>query len=255
MKSPFKSVFCGLLLLLPILTAAAPPPKFKFVLYYPQVPPYMYQDNQQQEVAGLIPSLINEFFQRQGISLSYVIDNRKGAEHRLYAGDVDAMLLAKNWTEHPELLVFSDPVIMHRDFLFATKPFAANTTPVNWLANARVCTRQYYVYEALEPFFLKGTTRIDSSSEAAQMRMLQSGRCDYAYMNEHVAEWLRQHQFSDLTLYRSPSSFGNVGLTIAMHNKWQKLLPQLNAFLKEQRENGNIERKLAAEIKIKSPAK
>jgi hypothetical protein len=40
-----------------------------------------------------------------------------------------------------------------------------------------------------------------------------------------------------------------------MHNKWQKLLPQLNAFLKEQRENGNIERKLAAEIKIKSPAK
>ncbi|MDZ7902685.1 MAG: hypothetical protein U5L01_09140 [Rheinheimera sp.] len=58
------------------------------------------------------------------------------------------------------------------------------------------------------------------------MRMLQSGRCDYAYMNEHVAEWLRQHQFSDLTLYRSPSSFGNVGLTIAMHNKWQYLLPQ-----------------------------
>ncbi|MDZ7902686.1 MAG: hypothetical protein U5L01_09145 [Rheinheimera sp.] len=84
----------------------------------------------------MIPSLINEFFQRQGISLSYVIDNRKGAEHRLYAGDVDAMLLAKNWTEHPELLVFSDPVIMHRDFLFATKPFTANTAPANWLANA-----------------------------------------------------------------------------------------------------------------------
>ncbi len=255
MKRTFKSAFYGLLLLLPSLSAATPPPKFKFVLYYPQVPPFMYQNSQQQEVAGLIPSLINEFFQRQGIVLSYVIDNRKGAEHRLYAGDVDAMLLAKIWTEHPEQLVFSDPVIMHRDFLFATKPFAEKSAAENWLANARVCTRQYYVYEALEPFFVQGTARIDSSSEAAQMRMLQSGRCDYAYMNEHVAAWLQQNQFSDLTLYRSPSSFGNVGLTIAMHKKWQKLLPQLNAFLKEQRENGNIERKLAEEIKLKSPVK
>jgi len=131
---------------------------FKFVLYYPQVPPYMYQHSQQQEVAGLIPALVNEFFQKQGIKLTYVIDNRKGAEHRLYAGDVDAMLLAKNWTLYPEHLIFSDPVIMHRDFLFATKPYAAKSSPANWLANARVCTRQYYVYEALEPFFLKGTT-------------------------------------------------------------------------------------------------
>lgn len=249
MNSLFKGIFCGLSLALPMLSHSAPNEKFKFVLYYPQVPPYMYQNSQQQEVAGLIPALINEFFQRQEISLSYVVDNRKGAEHRLYAGDVDAMLLAKNWTEHPELLVFSEPVIMHRDFLFATRPFAKNSTADNWLLNASVCTRQYYVYDALEPYFQQGLTRIDSSSEAAQMRMLQSGRCDFAYMNEHVAAWLQQNQFSDVKLYRSPTSFGNVGLTIAMHNKWRKLLPQLNAFLKEQRENGNIERKLAEEIK------
>lgn len=255
MNRTFKSVCYGLLLLLPTLSMASQTTPFKFVLYYPQVPPYMYQNNEQQEVAGLVPVLINEFFQQQGIPLSYVIDNRKGAEHRLYNGDVDAVLLAKSWTEHPELLVFTDPVIMHRDFLFATKPFADKSTPSLWLANATICTRQYYVYEALEPFFLAGTTRLDSSSEAAQMRMLQSGRCDYAYMNEHVAAWLHQNQFADSQLYRSPISFGNVGLTIAMHHKWKYLLPKFNQFLRKQRENGNIEKALAIEIKAKSPVK
>lgn len=228
--------------------AQAKQPTFKFVLYYPQVPPYMYQQEQQKDVKGLIPALINEFFAEQGIQLSYVIDNRKGAEHRLYSGDVDAMLLAKPWSEHPELLLFSEPVIMHRDFLFATKAFAKDSHPEDWLSNAKICTRQYYVYEALEPYFATGTARIDSSSEAAQMRMLQSGRCDYAYMNEHVAQWLAKNQFSQLQLNRSPVSFGNVGLTIAMHKKWQDLLPKLNAFLQKQQENGRIEQLLQAEI-------
>ncbi len=254
MNRTLAKVLCALLLSLPVHSAATPPKPFKFVLYYPQVPPYMYQHNQQQAVGGLIPALINEFFQQQGIELTYVIDNRKGAEHRLYAGDVDAMLLAKSWTAYPEQLLFSEPVILHRDFLFATKPFAAGSTSKDWLKDATICTRQYYVYEALEPFFATGATRIDSSSETAQMRMLQSGRCDFAYMNEHVAAWLQHDQFSDLKLFRSPTSFGNVGLTIAMHSKWRALLPKLNKYLNEQRLNGNIERKLAEEIQTKSPA-
>lgn len=253
MNRMLKSALCSLLLLLSFESMANNATSFKFVLYYPQVPPYMYQHNQQQEVAGLIPALINEFFQQQNIKLSYVIDNRKGAEHRLYSGDVDAMLLAPNWAEHPEALLFSDAVIMHRDFLFATKPFTAKSTAKDWLAEASICTRQYYVYEALAPFFSNGTSRIDSSSEEAQLRMLQSGRCDYAYMNEHVAAWLWQHKFADLKLYRSPSSFGNVGLTIAMHHKWQYLLPKLNQYLQAQRANGFIERTLTEEIKIKNP--
>lgn len=237
---------CGLLLFCAV--AQAKPAPFKFVLYYPQVPPYMYQQEQQKDVKGLIPALINEFFAEQGIKLSYVIDNRKGAEHRLYSGDVDAMLLAKPWSEHPEQLLFSEPVIMHRDYLFATQAFSDNSQPDDWLSNAKICTRQYYVYEALDPYFAKGATRLDSSSEAAQMRMLQSGRCDYAYMNEHVAQWLAKNQFPQLKLYRSPVSFGNVGLTIAMHKKWQDLLPKLNAFLQKHQENGRIEQLLQAEI-------
>lgn len=239
------------IILLPIKGYALGKDAFKFVLYYPQVPPYMYQMDQQPEVRGVIAALMNEFFRQQHIKLNYVIDNRNRAEHRLYSGDVDAIMLAKNWTEHPEQLIFSEPVLVHRDFLFATNPIADHSNPADWLNKVRICTRQYYKYEALEPFFAKGSVRIDSSSEAAQMRMLASGRCDYAYMNEHVAAWLQQHQFAELKIYRSPSSFGTVGLTIALNPRWQHLLPKLNQFIKQQRESGSIESMLAKEIQAR----
>lgn len=228
-------------LALPVVAAE----KLKFVLYYPQVPPYMYQQADSQKVVGLVPDLIRDFFSHEQIQVEFVLDNRRGAEHRLYSGDVDAMLIAREWAVHPELLLFSDPVLVHRDYLFSMQPFNAKQQPEQWLADKKVCTRQYYVYEALEPYFIKsGTKRIDSSSELAQLRMLQSGRCDYAYLNEHVAKWIASHQLADVALYQSPLGFGMVGLTIAFHPRWQSYLAGLNQYLQRARQQGVIDEKL-----------
>lgn len=236
--------------LLSLSATAQSTEKLKFVLYYPQVPPYMYQEANSQKVVGLVPDLIRDFFSQEQIPVEFILDNRRGAEHRLYSGDVDAMLMAREWAVHPEQLLFSEPVIAHRDFLFAMRPFNANHQPEQWLAGKKVCTRQYYVYEALDPHFKKsGTQRIDSSSELAQLRMLQNGRCDYAYLNEHVAKWIASHQLSEATLYQSPLEFGLVGLTIAFHPRWQAYLPGLNQYLQKANEQGLIEEKLTWYIK------
>jgi len=239
-----------LLTLSSLSEAAQATEKLKFVLYYPQVPPYMYQEANSQKVVGLVPDLIRDFFSHEQIQVEFILDNRRGAEHRLYSGDVDAMLMAREWAVHPEQLLFSQPVIAHRDFLFSMRPFNASHQPAQWLAGKKVCTRQYYVYDALEPHFKKsGTQRIDSSSELAQLRMLQNGRCDYAYLNEHVAKWIASHQLSDAILYQSPLEFGLVGLTIALHPRWQAYLPGLNQYLQKAGEQGLIDEKLAWYIK------
>lgn len=233
-------------LLIPVFAAE----KLKFVLYYPQVPPYMYQEGNGQKVVGLVPDLIRDFFSPEHIQVEFILDNRRGAEHRLYSGDVDAMLMAREWAVYPDQLLFSEPVIAHRDFLFSMQPFNAKHKPEQWLAGKKVCTRQYYVYDALEPHFRKsGTQRIDSSSELAQLRMLQNGRCDYAYLNEHVAKWIASHQLSAVTLHQSPLEFGLVGLTIAFHPRWQAYIPGLNQYLQKAREQGLIDEKLAWYIK------
>lgn len=240
-----------LLYLLPMLALpAVAAEKLKFVLYYPQVPPYMYQEANSQKVVGLVPDLVRDFFSQEQIEVEFILDNRRGAEHRLYSGDVDAMLLAREWAVDPEQLLFSEPVLTHRDFLFALRPFNAKEQPEQWLAGKKVCTRQYYVYEALEPYFRKSATqRIDSSSELAQLRMLQNGRCDFAYLNEHVAKWIASHHLSDAKLYQSPLGFGMVGLTIAFHPRWQAYLPGLNQYLQKVRHQGYIDEKLGWYIK------
>ena len=194
-------------------TAVQAEPKgadLKFVLYYPQVPPYMYQDEETQKIVGLVPEVLQDFFQQQNIRVQYVADNRTRAELRLYQGDVDAILLAKEWTQHPDQLLFSEPLLEHQDYLFARQPMAAQGQLEDWVKGKAICTRQYYVYDALTPFFQTNeTARVDSSSEMTQLKMLLNGRCDFAFMNEHVANWLLHHHFPDQQLYRSAKGFSS----------------------------------------------
>lgn len=223
------------------LQAEAKQADLKFVLYYPQVPPYMYQDEKTEKVVGLVPEILQDFFQQQNIRLQYVADNRTRAEHRLYQGDVDAILLAKEWTQHPEQLLFSEPLLEHQDYLFARQPMAAQGQLADWVKGKAICTRQYYVYDALTPFFQTNeTARVDSSSEMTQLKMLLNGRCDFAFMNEHVANWLLHHHFPDQQLYRSAKGFSPVGLTVAFHPRWKPQLAAFNQYLAEQRQQGII---------------
>lgn len=232
-------------------TASEHPSQLKFVLYYPQVPPYMYTNLDSEQVDGVVPQLLSDFFSQQHISVKYVIDNRKGAEFRLYQGDVDAMLMAASWAQYPDKLVFSAPMLEHRDYLYSLQPFKDSASIDTWLSNASICTRQYYVYEALAPYFELGAKRIDASSEQAQMRMLISGRCDYAYMNEHVSSWLQYSQFPSIRIYQSPQSFGHVGLTVAFHPKWADILPSLNTYLQQQQKSGRLKQILQQELQKK----
>lgn len=215
--------------------------ELKFVLYYPQVPPYMYQDETTQRVVGLVPEILQDFFQQQNIQVQYVADNRTRAEHRLYQGDVDAMLLAKEWTQHPELLLFSAPLLEHKDYLFARQPMSAQATLPELIQGKTVCTRQYYVYDALDPHFNSNqAARVDSSSELTQLKMLLNGRCEFAFINEHVANWLLHHHFPTQALYRSAQGFNTVALTVAFHPRWKAQLTAFNHYLQEQQQQGTI---------------
>lgn len=219
----------------------ATPAELKFVLYYPQVPPYMYQDENTQKVVGLVPEILQDFFQQQKIRVQYVVDNRTRAEHQLYQGEVDAILLAKEWTQQPDKLLFSEPLLEHKDYLFARQPMAEQAQLSDLIKGKAVCTRQYYIYEALEPFFNNNeTARVDSSSELTQLKMLLNGRCDYAFINEHVANWLLHHHFPDESLYRSAQGFNPVALTVAFHPRWKPQLAAFNRYLHEQQQQGTI---------------
>jgi len=49
--------------------------------------------------------------------------------------------------------LFSEPLLEHQDYLFARQPMAAQGQLADWVKGKAICTRQYYIYDALTPFF------------------------------------------------------------------------------------------------------
>ena len=245
-----NSVMCQLRLaaLLVILPAPAAESltadSFTVALYYPQVPPYMYAGADNAPV-GVIPELLTAFFAKQPHRLQYVYENRYRAEIGLYDGKYDASVLAAKWTLHPEELLFSQPLLEHKDYLYAMKPFHAEAE-----SSTTICLRRHYIYTAINDALQSGSLiRVDAESEFDQFNMLLNKRCQLAYMNEHVANWLVQHHFAGNTFYRQPQPTDKTALTLALHPKWAALKPRLDAFIREAHRNGVIDRALAKHMK------
>lgn len=228
-----------------IVRPAVAEPVFKVAIYYPQVPPYMYASDDNTP-RGVIPELLNAFFAQQPYTLQYVYENRYRAEIGLYDGKYDASVLAAKWTMQPEDLLFSQPVLEHRDYLYATSPF--NDDPAS-LTGKTICLRRHYIYSAINAALQRGELiRIDAESEFDQLNMLVNNRCQLAYMNEHVASWLANNRFAEYTFYRRHKAADKTDLTLALHPKWAQLKPQLDAFIREAHRTGVIDRALALHI-------
>ncbi|MBU1309013.1 MAG: transporter substrate-binding domain-containing protein [Gammaproteobacteria bacterium] len=234
-----------------VMPAAEPTPAdtasqktLRFVVYHPDFPPYIFTTIN-GDVSGIVPDLLAPFFQQQQLEVDYLLDNRAGAEQRLYRGEVDAMMLSPEWAIKPEQLVFSNQIIAYDDYFFARTAEEA-VTEAEQLKGKKICTREYYVYPTLEALFSRGTLlRVDSSSQEAQLRMVLSKRCDLAYMNDLIAHWLLQQHYDTTTLYPTPLLIGKSGLTIALHPNWQPLLQALNQYLQQQQASGEVERVIA----------
>ena len=248
----FRRLRYGIVLITGLLAcsmAAAASPTLRFVVYHPHFPPYIFINDGEQQVIGIIPDLLAPFFAAEGVATEYLFDNRSGAEQRLYKGDVDAMMLSPEWATHPEQLLFSAGIIPYHDFLFARTPEEVVQLDSE-LKDKKICTREYYVYPELETFFAKGEMlRLDSSSQEAQMRMVQIKRCDLVYMNDLIANWLLQRRFENQQLFASKLLIGKTELKIALHPRWKNLLPKLNAFLRQQQKNGELDKVIQRYVK------
>jgi polar amino acid transport system substrate-binding protein len=225
------------LLTLGIVLSANSHEAFRFAVYEPGFPPFIYIEDKQSDITGIVPRLMVDFAGEQQISVEYVMDNRKGGEQRLYDGSVDAMLISPEWAKHPDQLLFTDAILPYDDYLF-TRATGDNQSP---LPGSTVCTREYYVYPTLEEAFKRGAMlRLDASSQQAQLRMLEKSRCDFAYINDLVAYWLIGRHFPTLKLTKIPDYKASTALKIALNPRWKSHLPALNAFIKRSKDSGKL---------------
>ncbi|WP_448212464.1 substrate-binding periplasmic protein [Colwellia sp. MEBiC06753] len=202
-------------------------------------PPYIYK-NKDNHFTGAVPELLAMLPQ---YSINYVEYNRKRGEMALYQGKFDLALSAKAWLSQPEKFSFSLPVAQHKSFLFSKQPFSDNFSLSELPKNAEICTRRLYQYPNLEDKFANQQfMRIDSPSQTTQVQMLLANRCQYAVLNEHIAE----HLFSELTsssikVFRSPVITSQVDQVIVIQPQFHQFKQDLDQLILSLNGQGKLE--------------
>lgn len=209
----------------------------KLAVYLPQSPPYMFIDLNTGSVTGILPDIIKMYTEQHELRFAYQYLNRVRAEKSLYSGSADVSLLAPAWVEHPDKLIYSDPLYRNGDRFYAISPLPKEIT----FNGQVVCTREFFKYPIFDQLVAKKKViRMDTESEISQLKMLLSGRCDYAYLNEWVADYMIRNDFSFAKFYRADTTFDSSNGILAFNPKWQKRLPEFNEFIRQIKQSGEL---------------
>lgn len=191
--------------------------------------PYLYFDENTQKYQGVIRSLFDYIEENYGITVNYVDSNQLRSEAFIRDGKFDLYLISPAWLNKPETFIYSMPIVKHWSYLYSTTPFLPNFN-VSDITNARVCTRDNYVYNGIEAYFQNGSlVRVNASNQRLMASMLVAKRCDYAVMNNFNA-W---RIFSELdecvsNIYQSPVATSTTELVIAMRPALQSIAQKIN---------------------------
>lgn len=222
-----------------------PAKTLRFAVYTTNSSAPFYHLDEQENYIGILPTLLNKAAAIAGIHIDFVAIDRRGAEIAIYNGDVDALILSKEWATYPDRIVFSAPMYDFNEYFFSLSPFAKGERPPDWLAGKSVCVRRDYVYPLLDPLLESGAIKVIYLSDyPAMFDMLQSGRCETVYMNEHEARWLAGQKKIQIRLYRSPAYLDSVGSTIAVRPQWQAFLPVFNQLVISMTDSGEMQKLL-----------
>ena len=128
--------------------------KLRLAVIYIEEPPYIYLD-ENAEYVGMLPNLAKALSRELDLELSFLPTPRKDLEKSVIEGRADMTWLSPSWVINESALVFSDPVLLHREFLYSLSPFNQADGPRGWLQGKTVCIRQDYSYPNLIPYLDK----------------------------------------------------------------------------------------------------
>ena len=189
---------------------------------------------------GIIKDIISSFSIESQIQVDVHLHSRERGERLLYAGELDFTVLAPSWVKQPESLVYSNPVYIHKEYLYALQPIA-ETELSSAIEGKTVCTRLNYSFPKIQPYFDSNhATRLDSQEEELMFKLLLNGRCEYLLTNEFVGSAIIEKNNIAPSIYRSSFTVDEVGFTFAFHPQHSALLSQLNAHVDSLRENGQL---------------
>lgn len=213
----------------------------RFAVIYTEEPPYAYS-NQMSEYKGIIPTVVEALARELSFEVEFFPTSRKGLEATIINGRADFSWLAPEWSENTDKLIFSDPVLNHREFLYSLKPFYSSDKPADWVRDKTICVHQDYTYPILTPFFnQKIANPVMVSSEVPITTVFLGQKCDLLYISELRADWTFQSLSPEIAIYRSPQPLKQTQQTFMLSQSWQSLLPKINQAIAKIKNSGELE--------------
>jgi polar amino acid transport system substrate-binding protein len=215
--------------------------RLDFFISYPQSPPILYKDELTGRFKGIIPDIFNTMPEQDSVRINYIQYTRIRGEEALYNRDVDASILTKEWASAPEKLVFTVPIFHHRDFLYSNDPIPSSKNLDEIIAGKNICTRRGYIYPQLQHYFNHDVAnQVVISTEDAELKMLLLERCQFAAVNEFIADWLISTNRWQGKIYRAPKPLNSIGFTLAFSPEWQAFVDKLNRHIQHIEQSGEL---------------
>ena len=211
----------------------AKPIKLSLAINSPGTPPHLYFDATQNRYVGVIADILATAENDNAIEVTYVDSHRSRSETFVAEGQLDMFYSSLEWLDEPERFIATDPIFLHKSYLYSHKPFPASFG-ANAGTNARICTRRGFHYPGLQPWFEKGNfVRIDSSNHETMLRMVLLGRCDAAELNvKNMRALQQQDMFKDISFYRLEPPTSVVAARLIMHPSKKKAKDVINRYIK-----------------------
>lgn len=234
-------VCCSLLVNLNAWSQSSTDNTLNFFVTSPTYPPFIYLTEDDQ-AAGLVPDLLNKVAAEQGGKVIYSIYNRYRAEEALYQGKADAIILAEEWTASPEKLIFSQPLVQVAEYLYQSSPFELNKSLSEQIEGKIICARRGYAYPKLDPLFEQNiATRVNTSSEITQFKMLIRNRCQLAIADNYTARWIQQQYGWQNNIIQALPISSRTPYTVAFTPEKREFAEKFDKLIDKMKENGELD--------------
>ena len=205
--------------------------ELKMLIWSDELTPIIYWDAPTRAYKGILIDIFSGLPKEDEITFTFLLDNRARGEFALYEANADLSIFSKEWMKHPEKLIYSEPIYVQREFLYANSPI--KSAPLEEIIkNKVICTRRGYIYPELEPFFDEGiASRMDSGFELSQFKMLRRGRCDFVMADEFVGGLVIEKNGWRNEVYQTDQAISRTNFTIAFHPSMQATMDVVNTHI------------------------
>ncbi|MFQ3249584.1 substrate-binding periplasmic protein [Glaciecola sp.] len=194
------------------------------------------------EYQGVMVDVLDSLPHSVKPQINVILSSRRRGEKELYDGNIDFTILSPKWIEFPEKLIFTLPIYVHKEYLYAIKAIPDKSVEA-LVEGKRVCTRSGYRYPGIARFIESGVAkRVDSEDEHGQFKLLFRGRCDFVLTNEFAANKVINKNNWEAVVSASKVIIDQTGYTLAFHPKHQAFVDIMNKHIAHLLESGELDK-------------